>query len=147
MKTRTLITETIIFLLLLTWAYTFASKALGFANFKMQINSAYLLSSLGSTLPYIIQVVHLSIVVLLIKKSWRKTGLISSLSVLLIYTAYVIYILKFAPSIPCSCISLFRGLNWDDQLLVNVVVVPLNIIGLIVFSYKGRLNSKIQTTY
>ncbi|WP_349815573.1 MauE/DoxX family redox-associated membrane protein [Chryseobacterium sp. Marseille-Q3244] len=148
MRTKNLIAETIIFLLLLMWAYTFASKVLDFDTFRRQINGAYLLSSMGSALPYCLQLLHLLLVLLLLKKSWRKIGLITSLSVLLLYTGYLIYILKFAPSIPCSCISLFRGLNWNDQLWINLAVLTLNIIGLIMFSYKSPPHSShVQTTY
>ncbi|MDR6546481.1 NAD/NADP transhydrogenase beta subunit [Chryseobacterium rhizosphaerae] len=148
MRTKNLIAEIVIFLLLLMWAYTFASKVLDFDTFRRQINGAYLLSSLGSALPYVLQVLHLSLVVLLIKKSWRKIGLITSLSVLLLYTGYLIYILKFAPSIPCSCISLYSGFTWNDQLLINFAVLVLNIIGLIMFSFKRPPHSShIQTTY
>lgn len=148
MRTKNLIAETIIFLLLLMWAYTFVSKVLDFDTFRRQINGAYLLSYLGSPLPYILQLLHLSLVILLLKKSWRKLGLITSLSVLLLYTGYLIYILKFAPSIPCSCISLFRGLNWNNQLWINLAVLTLNIIGLIMFSYKSPPHSShVQTTY
>ncbi|REC62282.1 hypothetical protein DRF65_11250 [Chryseobacterium pennae] len=148
MRTKNLIAEIIIFLLILLWAYTFASKVLDFDTFNRQIKGAYLLSSLGSPLPYILQLLHLSLVVLLLKKSWRKIGLITSLSVLVIYTGYLIYILKFAPSIPCSCISLYRGLLWDDQLLINLAVLVLNIIGLIMFSFKRPPHSShIQTTH
>lgn len=148
MRKKNLITEIIIFLLLLMWAYTFVSKVLDFDTFRRQINGAYLLSSLGSPLPYLLQVLHLSLVVLLIKKSWRKIGLITSLSLLVLYTGYLIYILKFAPSIPCSCISLYSGFIWEDQLLVNFAVMVLNIIGLIMFSFKRPPHSShIQTTY
>ncbi|WP_420866236.1 MauE/DoxX family redox-associated membrane protein [Chryseobacterium gambrini] len=148
MRTKNLIAETIIFLLLLMWAYTFVSKVRNFDTFRRQINGAYILSSFGSSLPYILQLLHLSLVVLLIKKSWRKIGLITSLSVLLLYTGYLIYILKFAPSIPSSCISLYRGLNWNDQLWINLAVLTLNIIGLIMFSYKSPPHSShVQTTY
>lgn len=146
MRIKNLIAETIIFLLLLMWAYTFVSKLIDFDTFERQINGAYLLSALGSALPYVLQILHLSIVVLLIKKSWRKMGLITSLFILLIYTAYLVYILKFAPSIPCSCISLFRGLKWDDQFWLNLAVLTLNIIGLIMFSFKRPPHSSIQTT-
>ncbi|WP_409514621.1 MauE/DoxX family redox-associated membrane protein [Chryseobacterium sp.] len=148
MRPKNLIAEIVIFLLLLMWAYTFVSKVLDFDTFRRQINGAYLLSSLGSPLPYILQVLHLSLVILLIKKSWRKVGLITSLSVLLLYTVYLIYILKFAPSIPCSCISLYSALNWNDQLLINLALLVLNIIGLIMFSFKRPPHSShIQTTY
>lgn len=146
MRSKNLITETIIFLLLLMWAYTFASKIFDFETFKRQINGAYILSSLGSALPYILQILHSIIIVLLVRKAWRKIGLIVSLSALSIYTAYLIYILKFAPSIPCSCIAVMRGMNWQDQLYFNFTVLAINITGLIIFSFKRPPHSSIQTT-
>lgn len=148
MRIRNLIAETIIFLLILIWAYTFASKIFDFDTFNRQIKGAYLLSAGGSVLPYILQAIHLWIVILLINKNWRRLGLLTSLSVLIVYTGYLIYILKFAPSIPCSCIAVFRGMNWNDQLYFNFIALAINIIGLITFfSLKRAPHNSVQTTY
>lgn len=147
MRTKNMITELSIFILILVWAYTFVSKIFDFETFARQIKGAYLLSSAGAILPYILQVVHIGIILLLLKKSWRKFGLITSLIITVVYTGYLIYILKFAPSIPCSCIAVFRGINWNDQLYFNFVVLAVNIIGLVTFySQKRTPHSSIQTS-
>jgi len=148
MRTKNIISELIIFFLLTIWAYTFGSKIFDFDTFVRQIRGAYLLADMGYYLPYILQAGHLLIVILLLNKKWRKLGLIISLSVLLLYTGYLVYILKFAPSIPCSCIAIFKGMNWNDQLYCNFLLLALNIIGLIIFSMNRTPHSShIQTTY
>ncbi|WP_426477517.1 MauE/DoxX family redox-associated membrane protein [Chryseobacterium sp. CBSDS_008] len=148
MRIKNIISELVIFILILVWAYTFASKIFDFDTFDRQIQGAYLLSAGGSVLPYILQAVHIGIVTLLINKNWRKFGLIASLFVLTLYTAYLIYILKFAPSIPCSCIAVFTSMNWNDQLYFNFIALAINIIGLIMFAFKRPPHSShIQTTY
>lgn len=148
MRIKNIVSELIIFILILVWAYTFASKIFDFDTFNRQIKGAYLLSAGGSVLPYILQGVHLGIVILLINKNWRRLGLLTSLSVLIIYTAYLIYILKFAPSIPCSCIAVFKGMNWNDQLYFNFIALAINIIGLIIFySLKRAPHNSGQTVY
>ncbi|KKO89180.1 hypothetical protein AAW12_23950 [Sphingobacterium sp. Ag1] len=146
MKTKTFISELIIFLLIILWAYTFASKIFDFDTFDRQIKGAYLLSRAGSVLPYLLQAVHLVIVVLLVNKKWRWLGLFSSLSVLTLYTAYLIYILKFAPTIPCSCIAVMKGMNWSEQLSFNFIALAINIIGLITFFTLKRAPHGVQTT-
>lgn len=147
MRIKNIISETIIFILILVWAYTFASKIFDFDTFDRQIKGAYLLSAGGSVLPYILQVVHLGIVILLLNKNWRKLGLLSSLFVLILYTAYLIYILKFAPSIPCSCIAVMKGMNWNDQLYFNFIGLAINIIGLATFLSLKRAPHSSQATY
>ncbi|UMQ43077.1 hypothetical protein MKS83_05145 [Chryseobacterium sp. Y16C] len=148
MSIKNIISELIIFILILVWAYTFASKIFDFDTFNRQIKGAYLLSAVGAVLPYILQAVHLGIVILLLKKNWRRLGLLTSLSVLILYTAYLIYILKFAPSIPCSCIAVFKGMNWNDQLYFNFIALAINIIGLITFfSLRRAPHNSVQTTY
>lgn len=147
MRIKNLITETIIFLLLIMWAYTFASKIFDFDTFDRQIKGAYLLSVGGTLLPYLLQLVHLGIVGLLINKNWRNVGLLVSLTVLVLYTGYLIYVLKFAPSIPCSCISLISGMNWTDQLYFNFIALTINIIGLATFLSLKRAPHSSQTTY
>lgn len=148
MRIKSIISETIIFILILIWAYTFASKIFDFDTFDRQIKGAYLLSARGSGLPYILQLVHLGIVILLLSKKWRRLGLLTSLSVLTLYTAYLIYILEFAPSIPCSCIAVMTGMNWNDQLYFNFIALAINIIGLITFfSLKRAPHNSGQTIY
>lgn len=148
MKARNIVSELIIFILILLWAYTFASKIFDFDTFNRQINGAYLLSSGGPYLPYILQAIHLGIVILLIKRNWRGFGLLTSLSLMVIYTAYLIYILKFAPSIPCSCIAVFHGMNWNDQLYFNFIASAINLIGLITYSsFSKAPHDSVQTTY
>ncbi|MDR6513680.1 MauE/DoxX family redox-associated membrane protein [Chryseobacterium camelliae] len=148
MKTKNIVSELIIFILILIWAYTFASKIFDFDTFNRQINGAYLLSSGGPYLAYFLQAIHLGIVILLIKRNWRGLGLLTSLSVMVIYTAYLIYILKFAPSIPCSCIAVFHGMNWNDQLYFNFIALAINLIGLITYSSLTKApHDRVQTTY
>jgi NAD/NADP transhydrogenase beta subunit len=148
MRIKNIISELTIFVLIVVWAYTFAGKIFDFDTFNRQIKGAYLLSAGGSVLPYILQAVHLMIVILLINKNWRRLGLLTSLSVLILYTAYLIYVLKFAPSIPCSCIAVKSGMNWIDQLYFNFIAVIINIVGLITFlSLKRAPHNSIQTTY
>lgn len=148
MRTKSIISELIIFILIILWAYTFASKIFDFDTFDRQIKGAYLLSAGGAVLPYILQVVHLGIVTFLIKRNSRGLGLLTSLSVMVIYTAYLIYILKFAPSIPCSCIAVFHGMNWNDQLYFNFIALAINLIGLINYSsFSKAPHDSVQTTY
>lgn len=148
MRIKNIISETIIFILILIWAYTFASKIFDFDTFDRQIKGAYLLSVGGYVLPYILQFIHLGMVVLLLNKNWRRLGLPTSLSVLTLYTAYLVYILKFAPSIPCSCIAVMGGMNWNDQLYFNFIALAINIIGLITFfSLKRAPHNSGQTIY
>jgi hypothetical protein len=148
MQTKKTMTEIIIFLLILMWVYTFVSKIFDFDTFKRQINGAYLLSRVGFVLPYLLQALHMIIFVMLISKFWRKTGIIASLSLLILYSTYLIYILKFAPSIPCSCIAVMRGMNWNDQLYFNFIAIIINTIGLITFlSLKRAPHNNVQTNY
>lgn len=146
MRIKNIVAESTIFILILVWAYTFVSKVLDFDTFARQIKGAYLLSAAGGILPYLLQVVHVGIVILLLNKSWRRMGLLVSLSVIIAYTAYLIYILKFAPSIPCSCIAVLRSMNWADQLYFNSGVLAINLIGLITFSSLRRTSHSIQAT-
>ncbi|OCA77124.1 hypothetical protein BBI01_01280 [Chryseobacterium artocarpi] len=136
MRTKNIISEIVVFILILTWVYTFASKVFDFETFERQIRGAYLLSSGGNLLPYILQLVHAGIILMLLNKNWRRLGLITSMVVLVLYTGYLVYVLKFAPSIPCSCIALFNWINWNDQLYFNFIILAINIIGLVMFSLK-----------
>ncbi|MDR2270460.1 MAG: hypothetical protein LBF27_06080 [Sphingobacterium sp.] len=146
MRAKNILSEIIVFILILTWVYTFAAKVFDFETFQRQIKGAYLLSAGGNPLPYLLQIVHLGIILLLMNKNWRRIGLITSALVLILYTGYLIYVLHFAPSIPCSCIAMFSWMNWNDQLYFNIAILAINIIGLVFFSLNRPPHSQIQTT-
>jgi len=146
MRTKNILSEIIVFILILIWAYTFVAKVFDFETFQRQIKGAYMLSAGGNLLPYLLQIVHFGIILLLINKSWRRMGLITSILVLILYTGYLVYVLKFAPSIPCSCIAMFNWMNWNDQLYFNFSMLAINIIGLIIFSLNRPPHSHVQTT-
>lgn len=131
MKTKEYVISIIILLLVVMWVFASFSKFLDFDTFQRQLRGGYITSSAGTLLAYFLPIVQLVIAVLLLTKRWQFIGMSLSLILLIAYTLYIIYILIWAPTIPCSCISIFRGVTWYDQLKINTLLLLINTVGMV----------------
>lgn len=131
MKARTITLEIIIGLLVLLWVYAAISKWLE-PRFIYQLTSSPLIGyTFGHVLYWLLPTGELAIALLLLFKRTRRTGLILSTGLLGLFTAYIIYILAFAPAIPCSCGGIIAKFSWEQHLLFNGAYFLLNSIGIL----------------
>lgn len=77
----------------------------------------------------------------------RQTASISlNMSIWLIYTSYsTMAFFKLFHDDPCSCISLVKGMDWLQSLIVNLILLLIAIVGLVVH-FKERRNTDIIST-
>ncbi|WP_367112868.1 MauE/DoxX family redox-associated membrane protein [uncultured Chitinophaga sp.] len=66
---------------------------------------------------------------LLFDKTLRK-GLWFSFVLMLIFTAYVAYVLIYASDLPCTCGGIIRQLSWPQHLIFNIFFTMLAAVGL-----------------
>lgn len=145
MKTRELVLNIIIMLLVIIWVFASFSKFLDFNTFQKQLEGSHITSIAEIFLSYFLPVLQLVAVAMLVANKWRRIGLIFSLVLLVVYTVYIIYILNFAPSVPCSCISIFKSMSWTNQLQFNIIMMLINIVGIILSLPKLKESSFLAT--
>jgi len=61
----------------------------------------------------------------------RRLGLYIAAGLLLLFSAYIIYLLNFIPHLPCSCSGMLQALTWPQQLCINLSLLVLTLIALI----------------
>lgn len=136
MKARTIALEIIIGLLVLLWVYAAISKWLE-PRFIYQLTSSPLVGyNFGHVLYWILPTGELIIACLLLFNRTKRIGLILSGGLLGIFTTYIIYILAFAPAIPCSCGGIISKFSWTEHLIFNTIYFLLNVAGI--FLYKRK---------
>jgi uncharacterized membrane protein YphA (DoxX/SURF4 family) len=129
-----LIVEIISGLFFLLFLYAAASKLLDYQKFTVQIGQSPILTSYADTIAWLIPAVEILICVLLTTSSTRLIGLYASFSLMVMFTAYIAMILKFAERTPCHCGGILEKLGWTEHLIFNAVFVVLAIVGIIIES-------------
>ena len=120
--------------LIFLFVYAAVSKAIIFRQFLIQLSESplipiYLVSFSG----VFIILLELFICGLLMTEKYAYLGLLASYSLMLFFSAYMIYILKFAPSIPCACGGILGHLDHSYHLVFNIIITLL-IIPLLIFN-------------
>lgn len=113
-------------LLIFIFMYAGVSKAIIFPQFIVQLSESPLIpANLVSVAAFFIIGIEFLLCFMLASKKFFHTGLLASYSLMLFFTLYVLYILKLAPNIPCSCGGILGKLDHSYHLLFNVVITLL----------------------
>lgn len=74
---------------------------------------------------------ELVIVGLLWFNRYRIMALYGSFILLGLFTGYIILVLRYSDSIPCSCGGVISALGWKDHILLNISFMVLALLGII----------------
>jgi uncharacterized membrane protein YphA (DoxX/SURF4 family) len=127
---KTTIIETIIFLYAVLLTYTGISKLTNYSEFKEGIAESPLLAPAASLVAWVVPLVEFAATVLLIIPRWRLKGLYVALILMSVFTAYVIGLLIFASTSPCSCGGIIQYLSWPQHIVLNCVFITLAVWGI-----------------
>lgn len=124
-KIQNLSLEFICLLYSLLFVYAAVSKVLDFENFQIQLGQSPLLSAFASWVSWFVPIIELGIVTLLIIPKFRNVGLLSALSLMTMFTAYIFIVLHYSSFVPCSCGGILEKMSWNAHLLFNIAFVLL----------------------
>lgn len=123
-------TYTIALLYILLFTYAAISKILDFENFQIQLGQSPLLSPFAGAISYGVIIVELLLVILLMSKKTRLTGLYGSLFLMTMFTTYIYIILNFSSFVPCSCGGILEKLGWTEHIIFNGAFILLALIAI-----------------
>jgi hypothetical protein len=78
---------------------------------------------------WIIPLSELAVALLLISRRTRLIGLYGAMALMLLFIAYTMAIVFFAPYRPCSCGGVISFLSWNQHLVFNFVFLLMTFIG------------------
>lgn len=140
-KTQKILLEIICLLLVVLFVYAASSKIWDYSSFKFQLSqSPLLLRGSSNWLAWMILTVEIIIAVLLVIEKYRLLALYTSLSIITLFTTYLIIILNFyeAKDIPCSCGGILNKLGWRTHIYFNLFFVLIAVVGIIISSNKKK---------
>jgi len=140
---REIAIQTISCLLVLLFVYAAGSKLMDYTKFRVEIGKSPLLTAFAAPVAIAVPIIELVIALLLSFTRTRLLGLYASFTLMVLFTAYIFYILRFSPYIPCSCGGVLQKLNWTTHLWFNLFFVFLAALGVLIFPYlKAGKNSQ-----
>jgi hypothetical protein len=77
--------------------------------------------------------VELVVSVLLFLPFTKKLGLYLSFGLMVLFTAYISYMVMFTPHLPCSCGGVIKQLSWKQHLVFNAFFIVVAFAGIILF--------------
>lgn len=117
-------------ILILLFAYTAISKLLSFDRFRAVLRKAPLMGLGADVVAWMVVLIEAAIVLLLLFPATRLKGLTASLLLLSVFTVYLVWMLLFAPQLPCSCGGVIGALSWKAHVGLNAGLLGMTGYGI-----------------
>ena len=138
LKDRELLTDLIVYLFIILFMYTAASKILTIEKFSISLAKSPLISEYNLIVAWAVPITEVAISLLLIIFSTRKWGLLAALVLMTIFTLYLTYMVLSGNKLPCHCGGVISTMTWKQHIWFNLVFVTIAAAGLI-FMKKSRV--------
>lgn len=103
-----------------------------YTRFVIQLGQSPMLTRWAVVISWFIPAIELIISILLTFRNTRLIGLHSALSLMAMFTTYIILATRFSDFVPCSCGGVIENLTWSQHLVFNLFFVGLGIIGVLI---------------
>lgn len=113
---------------ILLFFYTGLDKLLHREFFRVQLLSHHLLRHYAEWISWVLPLVELSISVLLVVPATRKAALRTGLILMIMFTAYLLYLTTTQKHLPCSCSGVISALSWTAHLWFNLGYIILIVL-------------------
>jgi len=132
---KTILTQIIASAYILLWLFAGVTKLADHESFYLQLQRAPYISWAAMGISWVLPLVMLGLAVILANGKTRFIGLGLSVVLLGLISVYIVMVLLFSDSIPCTCGGLRKNLNWNDHIKLNSAFL---IAGLLVLWYRKR---------
>jgi len=133
---KTRLTEIISALLIFLFVYAATSKLLDYQKFQVQLGQSPLLTSFAGWIAWLVPPIEIIVSLLLLFSKTRLLGLYASLTLMVMFSSYVVAITRFSDYIPCSCGGVLTKMNWNQHLVFNIIFVLITLTGILIHSNK-----------
>lgn len=129
-QTKMIIIDIVVYLFVILFMYTAASKLLTIESFASTLAKSPLIGRYNLIVAWAIPVIEVVISFLLIIPHVKKWGLYASFFLMLVFTAYLIYMVFSGSKLPCHCGGVISDMTWQQHIWFNLGFVGIAIVGL-----------------
>ena len=117
-------------LFILLFTYTALSKILGYGKFRFVLSVAPLVRSYATWIAAVIPAAELIIAALIFIPATAKKGMIAGVSLLVLFTIYLVYMILTDPDLPCSCGGVIQQMSWKQHIAFNIFFIAAGLTGI-----------------
>jgi len=134
---KSIIIDIIASLYAILFLYTGLIKLIGQKEFRIALEKSpvvnHYIKLIGIGIPIIEVLIGLSLLFpfFIYWPNCRKWGLYGGTILMAIFTGYIAYMLKYTPSLPCSCGGIIQKMNWHQHLYFNTLFTILGILAIL----------------
>lgn len=132
-------------LFIVLFVYTATSKLLNIELFQLRLARFPFISTYAIWIAWGVPFLEIVIAGLFLFPKYILTALYASLSLLTIFTTYIILVLNFSDSIPCSCGGVISKLGWNEHLIFNIAFIALALLGILMSGYQKEYSARKNT--
>lgn len=112
-------------ILVLVFGYTALSKLADLHSFRLVLTQVPVVQTGAAALSVLLPLAELAVVLLLLFPRTRARGLWASVGLLSLFTVYLVWMLVFAPGLPCACGGVISGMGWWAHVGLNAGLIGL----------------------
>ena len=143
-STRKFVVEVISALFILLFVYAAVSKLLDFQKFRIELAKSPVLNAISGYTSVIVPSCEVLLSILLAIKRFQYFALYACFGLMVMFSCYIIVILKLSPYIPCTCGGILENMNWKQHLIFNIGYVILGIIGVLLYPSEKKNLSAVR---
>ncbi len=128
------------YLLIILFVYAALSKLVGHEKFYNDLRNSPIFGHpyISTCLSWMVPIAELMVALLLAFPGGHILGLYGALILMLAFTLYVLGILLFSESLPCSCGGVINNFTWQQHLMFNFVTTLLNVVAIYLVKKDGK---------
>lgn len=127
---KTSIIEIISVLYMSMFIYTAVSKWTDYTMSREQIALMPLMTSIAHIVVWLLPLTEIAIALLIFLSRTRIIGFYAATVLMILFTLYIIYMMVFYPTLPCSCGGFLNALSWTGHLIFNGAFILLGITAI-----------------
>jgi len=119
---------------------TAIKQLMAFQTLKEVLAASPLIGRQSSLFAYVIPGSETAISLLILVPKTRVLGVFASLSLLILFTAYLTYMVTAGVKLPCNCGGIIPRLSWTQHIGLNLILIAINIACLKLSNSVNRYN-------
>lgn len=129
MKKSTIV-EIIAILYMSMFLYTAISKWSDYTMSREQIALMPLMTPIAHIIVWLLPLTEIVVALLIFLSRTRVSGFYAATLLMILFTVYIIYMMAFYPTLPCSCGGFLDALSWSGHLIFNGAFILMSITAI-----------------
>ncbi|MBB5438141.1 putative membrane protein YphA (DoxX/SURF4 family) [Pedobacter sp. AK017] len=119
----------------LLYLYAATNKLIAFDDLQLQMSKSPIITDFAPFLVWFVPALEILIAMLffigLFIERTILLGLYAAFTLMCFFTVYIVAIISFSDSVPCSCGGIIEEFSWQEHLVFNVVFIVLGVVGIV----------------